>query len=971
MTTLMRSILLSTLVLLSASAPAAQGASEPNVPRVVATPLAGDLLRACVHRLDNGLTVYLSENHQQPRISAWIAARAGGKLDPSDSTGIAHYLEHMLFKGTETIGTLDYGKERPHLEAIQALYEKLFAETDREARDRIYAEIDAENVKASEYAVPNEFDRLYSELGFQGTNAFTGNEIVAYVCDFPANRAEVWARMEADRFARAVFRLFQTEIETVYEEKNMSLDNPERILNEAQDRLLFKRHPYGQHTILGSLEHLKNPSLRKMYEYFHTYYVPGNMCVALAGDFDSRKMLKIVERHFGAWKPAAVVSVPKWDLPKPRGVERVEVKYEAEEKILISWLLPALRHPDSYALQVMDMLMDNATCGILNLELNQAQKVKESYSYAWLANDAGAYVMGAVPRKGQTLEEAEALLLGCVRKLREGEFSDEDMRAVITNFEVGEKQKLESNEARVNAMAGSFVEFREWEETVERMNRLRDVTRDDVLRVAREYLGENRVVAFRRNAKPELPSIKKPKFTKIDIDPSRQSSGFRDLIAIKAKPIRPRWLKEGRDYTTENRPWGRIYSGPNPVNDLFFLHFGFYFGDMHDRELGAAVRLLDLAGAGDMTAQQFKKKLFSYGTNLGIGCDERWFTVQLSGIDKNLEPSLELMRELFRSPNLEKDTLEKMIQVTLGAQQDNKKNPYYVHYALGELAQRGAESRVLAELKPEELGKLDAGRLMKAVSGIWRLKRHVVYVGNRPPDEIARLVDDGRDDYEDPPASRKIRLVRPAGPRVLFTHRDMVQSRVGIFAADETIDPANHINYVVFSNYLGGDMSSVVFQEIREARALAYAAWGGYGEGHWAGDDNSVYGGLATQADKTIEATELLRKLMADLPLSEERFAGTIRSIEQAYRTNPSGFRSAPWEPMRWEEQGITGGDPRPRRFKALLKYRMSDLEKFARRFNERPMTIYILGNRERVDMEKLKGLGAFEEKGLEDIFPY
>lgn len=941
---------------------------------LVQSPLPGDPLETSIHTLPNGLTIYLSPNKQEPRIATRIAVRAGSKHDPADSTGMAHYLEHMLFKGSQSLGTLDYSKERPHLDRISRLYEELFAARDPKERERVYAEIDAENVKASRYAVPNEIAKAYRLLGVRGLNAYTSDEMTVYVSNIPSNRAEAWAKLEADRFARPVFRLFQTELETVYEEKNRSLDNAERIIAEALDAKLFKRHPYGQQPTIGTIAHLKNPSLRKMYEFYGRWYHPNNMAIVLAGDFEREPMLRLLERHFGAWKPKTLPAPPQWPIPPPKGTERVEVKYEAEEKAVIAWLTVPHSHPDAEALIVLDMLMDNSAAGLINLHLNQAQRVKNAGSYPAQYNDAGAWYLWAVPKQGQTLEEAETLLLETVDRLKNGEFTDADISAIITNFEISKKAQLESNEARAGEMTDSFLRFEPWPETVARLDRLRKVTKADVVAAAKKYLGADKVVAYRRNAKPELPSITKPKFTKIDIDPARQSSFFNLVVNTPAEPIEPRWLVEGRDYSITDLPEGRLYATPNPFNDLFSITWRFDVGWRRQRELCAASSLFDLAGAGSLTADDLKKKLYSLGTSLSIGCGEQSVNVTLAGLEKHLWESLELMRRRFEEPNLSTDTLKKMVDVAIGAHQDNKRDPGYVHYALGEWAERGADSAVLGELTDAELRALEEKRLTGLLRGLWGYKRKIAYVGIRPPGELARLISSVNGDrtrFAEPPAYRPLRYLKPRRPRLLFTHRDMVQSRVGLTAADEVLDPAKALDYQMFSSYMGGGMSAVIFQEIREARSLAYSAGGGYAPGSVKGDENQVYGTLGCQADKTVEAAKLLTQLFREPPLTDRRFLETRQALEQSYRANPIHFRGAPGAVISWEEQGIAGGDPRPRRFERLLTYSLSDLEAFARRMKDKVFTLYVLSHRDRVGLEELKGLGDFEEKTLDELFPY
>ena len=938
-------------------------------PEPVATPLAGDGLQTTVHRLSNGLTVYLSPNSQAPRVAANIAVRAGSKNDPADSTGMAHYLEHMLFKGTRALGTLDEAKEAPHLDRILALYEKHFAAADPAERARIYKEIDAENIAASAYAVPNELSKVYAQLGVIGVNAYTSDEQTVYVGNFPANRAEAWATVEAERFARPVFRLFLGELETVYEEKNRSLDNAGRILGEAINKRLYGDHPYGR-TTLGSIEHLKNPSLKKMYEFYARWYVPENMAIALAGDFDRATMLALLERHFGAWKPKALAPDDRRTLPALRGEATVEVRYEAEEMVELVWPTAAVRHPDADALQVLGLMLSNGRTGIIDLQLNLAQKVKRAGASAGFYNEAGEFEAHAVPKLGQTLEEARALLLASVAAAKAGDFSEDDLKGAITNYEVGEKASLESNESRVARMTGSFIRGEPWSVTVESLNRLRRVTKADVTRVAAKYLGEDRITAYRRKGKPELPSIAKPVFTKLSIDASRQSAFAAAVLALPAEPLTPRWLVEGRDYALAPLPSGKLYAAGNPFNDLFTLTFSFERGRRQERALCSALGLLNLAGAGEMTAEEYKRRLYRLGSSVSYGCGENSSYVSISGLDANLEATLELMRARFAAPTLSTDTLKKSVDVAIGAHQDTKKDPASISYALGQVAKRGKDGSVLNELTDAELRALELGRVQELIRGVFGFRRKTSYIGNRSPAVIAALAG-GRGSFKAPPARAPLRLLRPSRPKVYFTHRDMVQAQAGVFAADEILDPEHAVDYAFYRSYLGGGMGAVIFQEIREARSLAYSASGGYDMGSYKGDDNEVYGQVGSQADKALDAVALLAELLRRPPIAAKRFSETKRTIEVGYRDNPLPFRIIPATLQNWEEQGIEGGDPRPRRFARVLGYGQKDLETFAARFQSRPMSFYVLGHRDRVNLDGLRKLGDYEEKTLEEIFPY
>ncbi len=944
--------------------------SAPILPATITSPLPDDAMGVTIHRLANGLTVYLSPNKGQPRMTAHIVVRTGSKNDPADATGQAHYLEHMLFKGTTLLGTTNYEKEASHLARIKELYDKRVLMDDSAGRAKIDALIDAENVAVGALAVPNEIGKFYRVIGAAGLNAHTSNEETVYVVDLPANRLEQWATMEAERFSHPVFRLFPGELEAVYEEKNRSMDNAEWIVREEVERRLFKKHPYGTQTTIGTIAHLKNPSLTTMQEFYERWYVPNNMAIVLSGDFNPERALTVITRSFGAWKPKSLPAPQAWPLPKPVGEEHYEVRYEDEEKVVVAWPTVPKSHSDADALTVMDMVMDNSVSGLVNLRLNQAQRVKVAGSYPEMLNDAGGWYLWAVTRKGQTPEDALKLLLETAEGLKNGEFDESDLSAVITDFEISQKRRLESNDARAAVMDASFISNEPWEREITRLDRLRGVTKEDVMRVARKYLGPDRIVVYRRNGKPEILKIDKPGFTHLDIDPARESTFMRQLLGIDVAPIEPRWLVRGKDYQIFPVEGGRLYAAKNPYNDLFSLTLRFERGWRQERRLCHALELLGLSGAGPYSADEFKKKLYGLGTSLFYSCGENDSAVTLQGLDRNFWPSLELMAQRFDWPNVSTDTLPQLIQVTLGDREDEKRNPDAVHAALGSLAMRGRESPVLGRLNNEELKKLDETALKSLIQNFPNWERRIGYVGPRSPAEVAKLLESRRH-YKTPPAKSPLRLLKPARSRLLFTNRDMVQSQIGLSSEDGIFDLTRVVDALFYSQYMGGGMSSVIFQEIREARSLAYSAGGGHTVSADKGDEVQLWGFLGCQADKTPEALELMLKLLQDFPVSEKRFSQAAKAIEESYRANPVEFRSIPGTLMNWEDEGLPAEDPRPARFEKARKYAMTDLVTFAARFKGKPMTVWLLGPRDRVGMERLKALGDFEEKKVDDLFPY
>ena len=262
-----------------------------------------DPLKARIYTLDNGLKVYMTVNKETPRIQTYIAVRVGGKNDPAETTGLAHYFEHLMFKGTQRFGTQNYEQEKPMLDQIEQLFEVYRKTTDEAERQAIYHQIDSVSYEASKLAIPNEYDKLMSAIGATGTNAYTGFDQTVYVEDIPSNQIDNWAKIQADRFENNVIRGFHTELETVYEEKNMSLTSDGRKVYEAVLTALFPDHPYGTQTVLGTQENLKNPSITNIKNYHKTWYVPNNMAICLSGDFDPDQMIETINKYFGHLKP--------------------------------------------------------------------------------------------------------------------------------------------------------------------------------------------------------------------------------------------------------------------------------------------------------------------------------------------------------------------------------------------------------------------------------------------------------------------------------------------------------------------------------------------------------------------------------------------------------------------------------------------------------------------------------------------
>ncbi|MDE7451249.1 MAG: insulinase family protein, partial [Alistipes sp.] len=439
--------------------------------------VSGDPLKTRIYTLDNGLKVYMSVSKEKPRIQTYIAVKVGGKNDPHETTGLAHYFEHLMFKGTEQFGTSDYAAEKPLLDEIEQLFETYRATTDEAERAAIYRRIDSISYEASKIAIPNEYDKLMAAIGANGTNAYTSQDMTVYVEDIPSNQIDNWARIQADRFRHPVIRGFHTELETIYEEKNMSLTRDSRKVWETMDAALFPHHPYGTQTVLGTQEHLKNPSITNVKNYHKTYYVPNNMAICVAGDFDPDEMIATIDKYFGAMEPNPNLPKLEFEPEAPIAAPIVKEVYGLEAaNVMLGWRLPSEK-ADRVALagKVAGQILYNGQAGLIDLDLNQQQKTLSSYGYYSGQPDYSTFIVAGRPKQGQSLEAVRDLLLGEVAKLRSGDFDDELLEAIINDLKLSEMQSIENDPADLYVQ--SFIYGIDWADQVHFIENVSKVTK--------------------------------------------------------------------------------------------------------------------------------------------------------------------------------------------------------------------------------------------------------------------------------------------------------------------------------------------------------------------------------------------------------------------------------------------------------------------------------------------------------------
>ena len=936
----------------------------------------GDPLDARIYTLKNGLTVYMTVNKDEPRIQTYMPVRAGGKDDPADNTGLAHYLEHMMFKGSEQFGTQDYVAEKPMLQAIDSLFEVYRTKTDPDERLAIYHEIDSISSEASKIAIPNEYDKLMSIIGSRGSNAYTSDDVTCYVEDIPSNQIENWAKIEADRFMNCVFRGFHTELEAVYEEKNMGLTDDSEKAFDAINSLLFPNHPYGTQTVIGTQDHLKNPSLKAIRKQKDTYYVPNNVAICLSGDFDPDEMIKVIKKYFGNWKPNK--NLPTYTVKDEEPITAPKEKQilgNEAEFVLMGWRAPGASSTDSEIVDIVSSVLCNGQAGLVDLDVVQNQSILDVGIMPYVRKDHGVILLEGLPKEGQTLEEVRDILLAEVAKLREGDFSEELVEAVKANFKLREMQALVSNRSRANQFVDAFVNGIPWKTAVGRMDRIAKITKADVVAFAQQYLGaENYAIAYKHLG--EDTSIKKidaPRITPIVTNRDKQSAFLADIAASEVAPIEPVFVDFSKDMTVTECDGLPLLYKKNGKNDIATLTFRYDRGSDNDPILALAASYFDYLGTPEHSAADIASEMYGLACSYGLNVGGNTTSFGVDGLSENLPKALAIVEDLLRNAEGDDDILDELKADLIRTRLDNKKNQRACNYALQDYVMYGPEYVKAKTLPNAAVAGLSSDELLHSVKDLLTKKPTILYYGPASLEEVIDLVKAAHpaEGLEPLVKTYAFKQLTPAAKVVLAPYKSRQFNYMQYSDRGETLDLAQDPYLFLFNEYYGGGMNAIVFQEMRESRALAYSAGARVGYPAFQGDTYSFRATIASQNDKLQKAYEGFDEIIETLPESPENLEIAKVSILGRLRTERTIGSSVLYSYLTAQELGLT--EPREKQvFEKVGELTMDDLlATHAKWVKGRPYVYAILGDPTDLDMDFLKTLGPVQQVSLEEIFGY
>ena len=938
----------------------------------------GDLSEARIYTLGNGLKVYLSVNNEEPRIQTYIAVRTGSKNDPAETTGLAHYLEHIMFKGTTHFGTSNYEAEKPFLDDIEARYERYRTLTDPEERRIAYHEIDSVSQLAAQYFIPNEYDKLMSTIGAEGTNAYTSNDVTCYTEDIPSNEIENWAKIQSDRFQNMVIRGFHTELEAVYEEYNIGIAQDGRKMWEALNTMLYPTHPYGTQTTIGTQEHLKNPSITNIKNYFNKWYRPNNVAICMAGDFNPEEVIAIIDKYFGQWQPGEDVKQPEFAAMQPITSPRDTSVYGLEaESLVLGWRFDRGNSLQVDTLDVIGDMLSNGTAGLIDLDINQQMQMLYAYAGSQTLRDYTSFVMGGSPRPGQTLEEAKDLMIAEIEKLKSGNFSDDLLPSVINNAKLKYYNSMESNMDRANMFVDTYINEVPWEQSVGRLDRISKLTKDDIVAFANKHFNDNYVVVYKRQGVDEnQKKIDKPAITPIPTNRDLVSDFVKEVQESEVAPIQPRFVDFQKDLTFGNTEAGLPYIYvQNKENGRFELAFRYEFGNEADPRYEMATQYLEYLGTDQMTNEEIQQQFYKLACDYHISVDARNITITLRGLGENMPEALALMENVMQNAQPDPMIAEMCILQLQKARMDAKLNQRSNFNALVQYGIYGPYNSQRNILSIEQLRQLDPQELLGLLKNLKNYQHTVLYYGPMTAQDMAKAVTENHiteaelqavpegKHYEMQPTPENEILIAPYDAKNIYMR--MVHNEQREWNPNEAAVKA------LFNEYYGGGMNTIVFQEMREARGLAYNAYAAYMEPSYKDQPEYFFTHIITQNDKMMDAVGHFLEILNEMPESEQAFGIAKEALTKrlaSQRTTKFGLINA-W--FSAQNRGIDY-DLNERIYKALPDITLQDIVKFEQgQMANKPYRYVILGNEKELDMKAIQEFGPVKRVSTEEIFGY
>ena len=618
------------------------------------------------YKLDNGLTVMLWEDHDQPDVTGYVVVRAGAVDEPAEYTGLAHYLEHMLFKGTERIGALDWEAEKPIYDSIIALYDQYSDATDPKVREALEKQINEASMRQAKISSLEDFFVLLDLIGAEGVNAYTSYDLTAYHNSFPASEMYRWLTIFSDRLIHPVFRTFQAELENVFEEYNMYANEPSSQVQKQLFADIYAGCPY-ERDVIGLPEHLKNPRLSKLIEFYNTWYVPNNMALIIVGDFDTETAKPMIAETFSRLEAKPLPERPTY--PEVSFAGNPSKHYNLGYNPQVAWIYNGVKEgdEDQDVLDFVCALLYNGQTGLLD-KINTKGDVQFAGVFSDARRNTGRLIIEAVPYydANQQMFESDkatkAIVMKEVDKIKRGEIDDALIANVKRMYAQAEKVAEENPSSKMSALVDCFTYGKSTDEIFTANEKIQNLTKEEIVRVAKKYFdAPYMTISFDEDTKtPKAKTLPKPNIK--PVEPSHEETDYAKAFKQLPKAAMKQTFNDFNDVTVSKLDENiTLHYTPNTKNDVFTMTLRYGVGEHEMPLLPYATVLMEdagIMGAPATKGEDFKVQLAELGASVSYGCSDSYFTISISGEDENMNQIMNLVNRQLLMPYLEQKQLD-------------------------------------------------------------------------------------------------------------------------------------------------------------------------------------------------------------------------------------------------------------------------------------------------------------------------
>ena len=914
------------------------------------------------YKLANGLTVMLWEDHDQPDVTGYVVVRAGAVDEPVEYTGLAHYLEHMLFKGTQRIGALNWEEEKPMYDSIIALYDQYSDATDPKVREQLATQINEISMREAKISSTEDFFNMLDLIGAEGVNAYTSYDLTAYHNSFPAAEMYRWLTIFSDRLINPVFRTFQAELENVFEEYNMYANEPSSQVQNQLFKDIYQGCPY-ERDVIGKPEHLKNPRLSKLIEFYNTWYVANNMALIIVGDFDTESTKPMIEATFGRLEAKELPARPEYPEVKLTGKKHYNLGYNP----MVTWIYPGVKEgdPDQDVLDFVCALLYNGQTGLLD-KVNTKGDVQFAGVYSDARRNTGRIIIEAVPyydanqQMFESDKATEAIVMREVDKIKSGNIPDDLIANVKRMYAQGEKLTNENSSAKMQALVECFTYNQPIDDIFTQYAKIQALTKDEIVRVAKKYFGaDHMTISFDEDVKTmKAKTLPKPNIKPLDPVKNAKTEYAAEFQKLPKGELKQTFNDFNSVKVSSLGENVKLHYTPNTKNDIFSLTLRYGIGSEEMPLLPYATQLMENAGImGEkpLEGKDFDQQIAELGGSVSYGCSDSYFTISVSGEDENIGKIMNLVNRQLLMPYLEQKQLDAVKGSEFFSRYSRQQRTAVQKSALLQYALYGKKSAYLDEVKFIDVWNMDGVQVQRLVAQARTFALDVFYCGTLPEEKVVveLPLTEGMQPSKSPFIKDRVSYDKPT---VLFLPNSNVQQAdLYFYINGKPYDIAMDVASDAFNQYMSGGFTGVIMNEIRVKRSMAYSAYGVNATPALQGKDCYFYGYVGTQSDKVVDAINVYMDILSDMPKDSTNLASLKASLKQASQTAKPSMRRKAATFEAWQRMGYTD-DPAKVNAEAIDALTFEDIEKFyEENIKGKPVTIILMGDPKKIDLKAIQ----------------